>query len=204
MTILITDRDQKILRYMEEYKYGTIEQLKKVFCTHQDSGYNIIRRRMTEIHKCDYIKIERDKNTNKLIYVWNEKKLNLPTRHRMLVLDVMANLYVLGAEIQQFDIEKMWMDGKIRSDAFTVFTANGNSNKHRYQYFVEVHLSNNPHNLEKYDSLYESGEVQTYLGRNTYPRVLLVTDRRFNINLKYTKVVTFNTRLDGFLGISLD
>ena len=205
MTILITDRDQKILRYMEEYKYATIDQLQKIFCSWQDSSYNIIRRRMTEIHKADYIKVDKDKYTNKLVYIWNDKKIKPPSRHRLILLDVLAKLHSTGAEVQEFDVEKEWMDGKVRSDGFTIFTAKPNDSKPiRIHYFIEVHLSNSPLNIEKYDRLYESGEVQKFLNRNVFPRVLLITDRNVkNLDMQYSSVTRLNTKLEPFLSVSL-
>lgn len=198
---MITDRDRKIISHLEKYKYATIEQLEKIFFRHQKNSYTIVRRRMAEIRKAGYVKSVRNMEINRVVYIYNDGKTKLPDRHRLIVLDVLANLYYQGFKVQTFDVEKFWMSGEIRSDAFTIFTLE--SVKNRYHYFIEVHLSNNHCNLEKYDILYEIGQVQEYLGRNIYPRILLVTDKEVEYNLNHCQVITLNTKLDEFASIIL-
>lgn len=201
---MITDRDRRILKYMETYKYATLEQIRKVFFKEQKNGYNIARRRMGEMRKANYLKVDRNIENNKLVYMWNEKDIKMPSRHRLILLDVLANLHYLGFNVQLFEIEKYWHNGKIRSDGFTVFTLNNVNVKNRYHYFIEIHTSNNNYNLQKYDLLYETGEVQRYLGRNIFPRVMLVTDYiPRDMQLQHTKVVTLNTKLDEFATVAL-
>lgn len=202
---MITDRDRKIILHLEKYKFATIEQLEKIFFKHQKNSYNIARRRMAEIRNAGYAKSVRDIETNKVIYIYDDGKgkLIVPDRHRLIVLDVLANLHHQGFNVQKFEIEKVWQDGKIRSDAFTVFTIDNENAKNRYQYFVEVHLSNNECNLEKYDRLYETKEVQDYLGRDVYPRILLVTDRASGYGIEHSKIVRLNTKLEEFATIIL-
>lgn len=198
---MITDRDRKIIRHIEQYKHATLEQIEKIFLRQQKNSYNIARRRMAEIRKAGYVKVDRDTETNRLVFMWNDGKTKMPGTHRLILLDVLANLHYHGFNVQQFEIEKSWMDGEIRSDGFTVFTLE--DLKTRYQYFIEVHLSHNPYNLEKYDRLLETTEVQDYLGRNVNPRVLLISDRKPDIKLKRTSVVSLNTRLDAFASVIL-
>jgi hypothetical protein len=197
---MITDNDKKILLYLEKYKYGTITQLQKVFYPRHKSGYNLVRRRMTEIGKHGYTKIYREPETNKLVYIWNDKKINPPTRHRLIVLDVLAELHAIGTNVQIFDVEKYWMDGKIKSDGLAVFTLDNIKNK--YRYFIEVQLSGDDFNLEKYDRLAETYEWQNYLDTNKFPRILLVTDRIFTgKEPKSSQVFKLDTRLTQFSSV---
>ncbi len=198
---MITDRDRKIIAHLEKYKYATIEQLENIFFKKQKNSYTIARRRMAEIIKAGYAKKIRDVETNRVIYVYNDGKTKEPDRHRILVLDVLANLHKQEFNVHSFEIEKFWIGGDIRSDAFTVFALESVNN--RYHYFIEVHLSNNDCNLEKYDLLFESGEVQKYLGRKIFPRILLITDRDVEYNCKNAKIIKLNTNLDEFASIIL-
>lgn len=201
MNIVITDRDKQIILHLEKYKYATIEQIEKIFFKQQKHSYSIARRRMQEIKKAGYIKSNRDIETNKVVYVYNDSKSKLPDRHRLITLDILANLHY-NFNVKSYEVEKVWQDGKIRSDAFTVFTLE--NTKNRYNYFIEVHLSNNEPNLEKYDTLYETKEVQQYLGREVFPRILVISDRSVVAhNVKHTKVIQLNTKLDEFASIIL-
>lgn len=196
---MITKRDKLIINYMSEYKYATIKQLEKIFFREQQYSYNIARRRMNVLVASGYVRTYKEENSNKIIYILNDKneKINPPNAHRLLVLDVLAEMYYLGMDVKEFIMEKEWMDGKVRSDAFAVCDIQDR----RYRFFVEVHISNNKHNLEKYSKLYDSGEVQEYINSNTYPRVLLVTDRNYkDLNdIENINVVKINTELEEFI-----
>lgn len=198
---MITNRDRRIILHLEKYKYATIEHLEKIFFRKPKNSYNIARKRMIEIRKAGYVRVVKNEEINRLVYIYAKENIKPPDKHRLLVLDVLANLHKQNFNVQEFVIEKEWLGGKIKSDAFAVFTLENVMN--RYQYFVEVHLSNNRLNLDKYDYLFESGEVQKYLGRDIFPRILLITDRNFEYNYKSSKVVKLNTRLDNFATIIL-
>lgn len=196
---VITKRDKQIIAHMSEYKYATIKQLEKIFFREQQYSYNIARRRMDRLIAAGYVKTYKEENSNKIIYILNDKseKINPPTAHRMLVLDVLAEMHYLGMDVKEFTVEKEWMDGKVRSDAFAICDIQDR----RYRFFVEVHISNNKHNLEKYSTLYESGEVQEYIESQNYPRVLLITDRNYKDldDIEYVDVVRINTELEEFI-----
>lgn len=196
---MITDRDKEILKYMCEYKYATIKQLEKIFFKEQQYSYNIARRRMDRLVKAGYVNTHKLDTNGKIVYILNdsEEKINPPSLHRLLVLDVLAELHYLGMDVKEFSVEKVWMDGKVRSDAFIVVDILDK----RYRFFLEVHISNNKHNLEKYSKLYETREVQGYISSNKYPRVLLITDRSYkNLDcIENVDVVRVDTNLDGLI-----
>lgn len=196
---MITKRDKAILNYMCEYKYATIKQLEKIFFKEQQYSYNIARRRMERLVQAGYVKTHKLDTNGKIVYILNdsEEKINPPSLHRLLVLDVLAELHYLGMDVQEFCVEKSWMDGQVRSDAFIVVDILDR----RYRFFVEVHISNNKHNLDKYSKLYETGEVQGYISSNKYPRVLLITDRSYkNLDcIENVDVVRVDTDLDGLV-----
>lgn len=200
----ITERDYNIIRnWFEPYKYATYSQLQKVFFQEQECSYNIARKRVAEMKKAGYLKQKsyRDITNNKIIHIYNDDNIKPPSHHRVLVLDVLAEMKYQKFNVEIFDIEKFWDGGKYRSDAFAVFTVE----KRRYHMFVEVQISNNYHNLEKYDDLYKTGYVQKYLNKDFYPnRILLISNQTYpQINLKHLKVIQINTNLECFSTILL-
>lgn len=206
---MIVDRDQEMVKdYFEIYKYATIAQLEKIFFREQDYSYNICRRRLNELVKHDYIKVFKDTETNHNIYVINEKNIKPPSLHRMIVLDVYAELKYQGFKIFNFEIEKQWVGGKYRSDAFIQIGAKnltGDKGKKLY-FYLEVMLSNNYHYLDKYDDPQLINEVKEYVKNNAehFPRVLLVNNRESpSIKLKSTSVLQLDTKLNSFASILL-
>lgn len=197
---LFTDRDNEIVKHFEKYKYASIGQIMKIFLKEQECAYNIVRTRLGALRNADYIKSVKDIATNRNIYFLNEPKITAPSMHKMIVRDVYAELIYLGCKVHEFKCEKMWVDKKYFSDAFTVFRFE----KGLYHFFIEVQLANHAHNLEKYDALYETGVVQKYLEKNHFPRIILISDREYpEITLNHTSVIQLNTKLDGFAKILL-
>lgn len=208
---MITDRDRLWVReWFEPYKYATLEMIQKVFLKDRQYSYNIARKRLLELKKEGYIKVDRDSVTNRNIYMLNEKDVRFPSEHRLIILNVLAEMKYSGFNVEHFEVEKHWVHNKgklVYSDAFVIFTMDNR----RYHYFIEVHKSNNVSNLEKYDDLYGTGVVQEFyngLGipelRNYYPRrVLLVSDREYSkpIELKYCQVIQLDSKLSNFYKI---
>lgn len=202
---MIMARDMEIVRYLEQYDFATLSHIQKIFFPHQQYSYNIARKRLLQIQNNNYIKVERDIATNKNIYIYKKEKMKPPSTHRLLILDVLAELKYMGVDIEHFEVEKHWIDEKnkgVYSDAFAIFTMEGR----RYHYFIEVQLSNSGHNLEKYDKLHDTGIVQKFYADNGYDkefypkRVLLISDREYqkDILLKHCQVIQLNTKLQNF------
>lgn len=198
MISLITDRDKEIVKHCERYGFITLEQTQKCFIPDKNCSYQIASRRLLQIRNAGYINVLRDKATNCNVYVYKDYKNKPPSAHRIKVLDVYAELIKHGCKIVNFEIEKFWHNGKIRSDGFAIFTFKDR----RYHFFIEVQMANNYHNLEKYDQLYKTGEVQSYLHKDHFPRVLFISDTDYDdFNLRYTKVVQLGLDLSQFATI---
>jgi hypothetical protein len=203
---MITPRDMEIVRHLEQYDFSTLQQIQKIFFRHQQYSYHLARKRLLQIQGAGYIKIERDMPTNRNVYIYKKDKMKSASTHRLLILDVLAELKYMGVDIEHFEVEKHWIDDKekkgVYSDAFAIFTMEGR----RYHYFIEVQLCNNGHNLEKYDNLFETKIVQKFYAENGYDkdfypkRVLLVSDREYSkdILLKHCQVIQLNTKLENF------
>lgn len=196
---MLTKRDRKIINYLTIYKYITLSQLEKIFFREQGYSYNIARRRMKQIMDMGYCYSHKMKGGNKIVYILKDessRKINPPSEHRLIVLDVLAELYNQGYEVQSFEVEKIWQNGKIRSDGYFEFIINDRL----YRFFLEVQISNNKHNLEKYSKLYETGEVQYYNKSDHYPNVLLVTDKQYNDldTIENVNVITLPLNLECF------
>jgi len=205
VNILIVERDNRIIReWFEPYKYGTIKQIEKAFFREQQYSYEIARKRLLEMGKAGLIKIFKDVTTNRNIYVINyketSKRIKAPTLHTIITLDVLAEMLYNGFTIEEFTTNKEWLGGKVKSDGFVIFTIKNR----RYHFFIETQYGRPDTNLKKYDYLYESREVQNYLGKNHFPRILLIDDRQHrNIDVKYTQVVQLDTKLNQFPSILL-
>lgn len=205
MSSLIVDRDREIIKHIEKYGFITLDQTQKCFMPNNNCSYKIASRRLKEIYKAGFINVFRDRATNCNVYVYKHYKGKIPSMHKIKLLDVYAELKRQGGcNILEFETEKFWNDGKIRSDGFVVFSIKNV----RYYYFIEIQIANVYHNLEKYDVLYQTGEVQAYLKDkyntkdNYFPRILFISDTNYgHIYLTSTKVVQLDLNFSNFATI---
>lgn len=201
---LPTTRDNEIVKHIEKYKYATIPQIEKIFMRDATYSYWIAGRRLKAISKAGFINVRQVDFTNHNIYIYKadkaDKDINPPTESRIIVLNVLAEMMYSGFNIELFKVEKFWLGDKVRSDAWAIFTIG----KRRYHFFVEVQLSKHPHNLQKYDLLYDSGEYQKLYGKNHFPRVLFISDIDYSdTKIKSTEVIQLDTKLHMFPSILL-
>jgi hypothetical protein len=197
-----TDRDNDIAKHIEKHKYATIPQIEKIFMRDATYSYWIAARRLKVISDTGFAKIHRDEHTNHNIYIYNNPKEDIkpPTESRIIVLNVLAEMVYSGFNIELFKVEKFWLGDKVRSDAWAIFTIK----KRRYHFFIEVQLAKHPHNLAKYDLLYDSGEYQKLYSKNHFPRVLFISDIDYSdTKIKSTEVLQLDTKLHMFPSILL-
>lgn len=189
----ITDRDNEMLKHMKFFGFLNLRQAQKIFFPEADCSYQIASRRLLALKHAGFVEVGRDEYSNQNIYIPKGEKAKFPSQHRIKVLDVYAQLkHDNCCKVKKFEIEKFWDNGNVRSDGFVIFSINNIL----YRFFIEVQLSNNEHNLKKYDKLFKTGEVQTYINDSKFPRVLLISDTDYgNIHLQHTEVIQLKTNL---------
>lgn len=190
---MLTDRDRAIYNHIEQYKFASIEQIQKIFFKEQKYSYDIARRRLNKLVSNDYLKCSRNFITNQNIYYLDTqyKKVSL---HSIILMDFYAELCNSNAKILNFEKEKEWLDGKIRSDGFCIYEFNG----YRFYNLIEVNASHNKLNLEKYESLYNTGELQESCG--VFPTIILIDDmtHKEEPTLKNIEVLHLDFYLNNF------
>lgn len=196
---MITDRDNEVIKqWFEPYKFASISQIEKSFFRNQQNSYEIARRRLCAMVSDGFLKLYRDDVGRRSIYMLNIKNVTPPSPHRMITLDVLAEMRYCGFNVEFYGIEKQWLDGQIRSDAFTIFTVKNR----RYHFFIEVQTANNYHRLDKYDTLKASGEVQKLLNKNFFPRILFISDTKYtDLHINSTEIIQLDTQLNMFPSI---
>ena len=196
---MITERDNTIIKeWFEPYKYATIGQIEKAYFRDQQYSYEIARKRLLEMSKAGFIKPYRDVATNRNVYILKDDKIKPPSFHRIIILGVLAEMKYCGFNVEFFKIEMPWMGGRIISDAFVIFTIKNR----RYHFFIETQLSKHGHYLDKYDTLKQSGEVQKFLGKEHFPRIIFISDMEYSdVHINSTEVIKLDTKLNAFPSI---
>lgn len=181
--VYITDRDKKVLRFVEQYGSITISQARRMFYSTQKYGYDIARKRLKKLVDYNKLKMVRDMTGNENVY-YMDRKLSY---HDLLVLDYYAELIYNGADIVYFKQMKPWMGGRCISDAYCCYVIGSKM----FFNIVEV-VRTHGIDKDKYLELYRSEEPQRVgsiiyekLGGspiNEFPRLIIidsVTHRKY-------------------------
>jgi hypothetical protein len=187
---MITQTDMEIISHVEHFGFITIDQAKNMFYPSK-SGYDMARRRLNKLVKTNYLKMSRNESTNeKIFYINNSKNVTL---HSMLLMNYYSKLISNNVQIKVFQKEKEWADGAVRSDGFCIFEYSG----YKFYQLIEVIVSHNDSNMKKYETLYQTGEVQSQCD-GEFPQLIIIDNAIHNkpIVLKNIEIVTLDFLLN--------
>ncbi len=188
---MITDRDREIINFIHDIGFITIEQAGKLFFNESKVSYDLARRRLKKIAEgSDYIKRFTNNETRQVIYITKESKLKKLSKHDILVIDYLAELKSLGADIEKIEVEKDF--GGIIPDALISFTFNG----YRYYQLLEVQLRHDYVDINRFNKV---EDVILLVTNNVLPSIVIIQ----NTNKDYSKdnktgmdIVQLRTSLD--------
>jgi hypothetical protein len=185
---MLTGRDKKILKFMEEIGVGlTINQAAMMYFPKKFSYYYARTRLHTLWHDMKVIQRYTNSYTDELIYYFDKK----PTFHNNAILNVYANFISSGYTVTEFKRECEWLGGKYRSDAFI----KAETEEETRIVIVEVDF-NCVTNIKKYEELYETQELQRKYG--DFPMILILTDAERKYKSDLFEVVTLDIRCSNF------
>jgi hypothetical protein len=145
-------------------------------------GANICRRRMYRMYVAKQVKRERSHLNTEYIYYMNK---NNQFNHSLILTEFYVRLHEKGVEIDSFQVEQPY--GNIRPDGMCICGYKGFT----HYFFIEVHISNNKFNQEKYISYYGSLEWKKHF--DVFPKVIIISDKKINLqptNLKFIQIQT--------------
>lgn len=195
---MITVKDRKILKYIEKYKYISIDQARQIAFPTIKSGYQSVRKRL---HRLVFIekklKVIYDENLKLNLYMYKEtdiRKIAI-SPHRLYLMDFFCCLVATGCTIEKFEIEKEWSNGKFRSDALIIYVFE----KYRFCNLIEVNQSNNLLKLGRFDQAKDE-IIKSCNG--SLPRIILIDDRGHKgYDTKVFEVFRVNCNLTNFSNI---
>ncbi|WP_305153823.1 hypothetical protein [uncultured Clostridium sp.] len=172
---MITDRDREIINFIYKIGFITIEQAGKIFYTDSKVSYDLARRRLKKISiTSDYIKRFTNPETRQIIYIPKNSKLKKLSKHSILIIDYLAALKLLGADIEKVEIEKDF--GGVIPDALISFNFNG----YRYYQLLEVELRHDYVNCNRFNKIITNILEET---NNVLPTIIIIQ----NTNKDYLK-----------------
>lgn len=193
---MITQRDKEIFKFIEKYGGISINQAAKMFFPPK-KGYDNARMRLKKHHSDGFLSRYLNAGTKEYIYCYKEhKELSM---HDVYILNFYAELISYKVKINKFEKEKLWCDGKYRSDGFFEFEYNGSL----YLICLEIDLTHKTSLKNKYVKLYESRELQEMYkeyGDDIFPKVVLASFNEGELYEEYPfDVVYMDLKFDKFV-----
>jgi len=175
---VITPTDQRVLDFLDVFNCATTSQITKLFYSNVKCPGNRARRRLKILYDDNHIK--RERNSVSMEYVYYLRKNNQFT-HSLTLTEFYVNLQGI-AEIDKFEVEQPY--GHIRPDGMCICGYRGFT----HYFFIEVHISKNKFNQDKYIAYYGSREWKQYF--DVFPKVIILSDKKVDLKpaLKFIQI----------------
>lgn len=169
---MLTERDRKVLKWIEDYKAISINQAAQIFF---NGSYESCRRRLKQLEDREILKSYKSNILGKIYY--QEKKLK---DHELLVYEFLKEICKLGGSIRKIKIQPRYLKGLIRPDAYLEIIFK----KYVYFIFLEIDYTHytDINKINLYEHLYSQKEIQKQC-YNTFPTLLI---SRPSISEKYS------------------
>lgn len=160
--MIVTDRDRKVIDFLNTFKVATTDTIQELFYP----SLRVAQKRLKLMYENKLLKRTRDNFTSQYCYYIKKPK---QMRHCLLLTDFYREMNRL-TDIELF--EKEITIDNIRPDGLIAY-------KYKKKGFIaciEVQISNEPLDVEKYEKLFKSGKYKKYFP--VFPLVYAITDRK--------------------------
>lgn len=183
--MILQERDKAILDFIERFKAATTSQIAREFFHSNSQAEALARRRLKKL--CDEKLLKRERNNINAEYVYYTKK-SAQMAHQLILVDFYLQIKRYG-QLIEFTPEKVM--GDIRSDAVCKIVR-GNL---LHLFCVEVELSNNNFNQQKYETFYSTREYKKWF--EVFPKIIIICDKNIKVEPSRLRFVQVPTTLEG-------
>lgn len=176
---MLTPRDRRIIRFIEDFKIATTSQIYELFF---GTSNRRCRQRLKEL--CNQGHMSRERGCVSMEYIYFIGKKPAQIEHHM----TRAQFYITAdREFELSDFQPEYTIGKCRADAYFEVKSFG----HYFPAFLEVQLSGG-FDQQKYETLFNSG---LWLERwRTFPLIVVVTNRALSIKPSKLKFIVLDAQ----------
>lgn len=188
---MVTQRDKRILRFIEDFGGITINQCSKIFFRDTKHPYDLARKRLKKIAEMTDLRYFTNKLTGERVYC-HDKRL---TPHTVFLYNVYAEFIHHDCKIIEFKKEPQYLDGARRADGFFEIEYN---NGRRKIICVEIEVTYST-DFSKYDEIYKGGEFQSKYGEDAFPLVVNVGDLESDYSSENFEIAYLDYNLSNFV-----
>jgi hypothetical protein len=189
--ILKNKRTRDIIEFIEQMKVADITHIVRMFYPVSKHSMRNAQVKLTGLVKEGTLKRRRNDINSKYYYYIGKDPAQW--QHKLLVTELYVSLCSRFAQRHvECILEYTRLEG-IRPDAF-IAVLNG---RRTYLYFIEVQISNNPPDLEKYERAFQLNKHIKIFPEGIFPTVLFITDRWANLQSSNFNVLFMDVDLKG-------
>ncbi|MTI65137.1 MAG: hypothetical protein FH753_00855 [Firmicutes bacterium] len=166
---MITTRDQEVIKFIEKFKVAKTSTLTELFYP----STRVAQRRLAKIVEHRLLNRSRAYVSTEYMYYINRKPKQL--RHKLILSNFYGELSKMFSLIG-FNVEQTFSD--LRADGFAGFKLNKDDDT-SFLAFIEVEISNNKFNTEKYKKFLYTQEYKT-CGLDTFPQIIAITNKKID------------------------
>ena len=174
--IRYSQKVRDILHFIEQYNFITTRICANLFYKDDRFKIDVARRVLNRLTNNGDIVANKNKYGKELIYQFKKSTIS---DHSYSLLNLYGEINNIVNRVEYFKLEETWNLANRRSDAHIIFniTLNGKDVGKSYLIEYDKHHKTNP--TEKYNSIYDSGEVQDwykikYNQDNYFPDVIII------------------------------
>lgn len=158
---MLTDRDKKVLNFIETYGALTVGQVTEMFFNGLDRS---CRRRLPQLEEQGLLRSYTREFTKEKVYYMHKKK----STHDLYIMDFLKKAKQIGFNVRKLDLEPRYLNDTIRPDAY-IQLRRGNE---IYLILLEVDYTHYTSNskMQKYENLFKSGEARV---EGVFPSVVI-------------------------------
>ena len=176
--IKLTERDYKILEFLEEVEVAETRTIQKLFFSCLRSTQD----RLKKLVDHGYLRVYRPDILSQNIYYLKRKPINW--KHKIVFSQLLGELSILGVQVHKYKTPYSFelTDGRVIADGIVVFTLKGEL----YIWLVEVERSNKKLDKGKYERLYYSRKLEQLFPFN--PTIVCITDKKIETKHDFLKI----------------
>jgi hypothetical protein len=174
--IRYTQKIRNILNFIETYGFITTRICANLFYKEDKCKLDVARRVLNRLVDNKDIVANKNSYGRELIYQF---KKNTVSDHKYYLLNLYAEINNIVTQIDYFKLEETWSLSKRRSDAHIIFHNNVNGKLDFNSYLIEFDKYHKTNPTEKYNSIYDTEEVQEWYKENQdeedyFPDVIII------------------------------
>jgi len=170
--VIKNERVMRILELIDKFKVCDVTQIARLYYRNNKYSIQDAQLKLSRLVKEKTLKrIRNDINSR---YIYYRGKDPAQVHHKLLITEIYVRMALEFGESNIEIITEYTQIKGIRPDAFIKVI----NNKRIYYFFVEVHVSNNPFDFQKYENTFISEAYTNVFPAGVFPSIIIISDKK--------------------------